>query len=126
MLRAEPVNRRETAHRLARRARFGFTVIFVLARICVFFSMSDEMPHLYLFLHGAHVHHLNCGRLRRSAVCGDGFARRVPAAEVTGLWQGMALGLTFDEFGMWLPLGSSYRQPASVDVVIRCRQPYNA
>jgi hypothetical protein len=40
------------------------------------------------------------------------------AAEVTALLYGVAMGLTFDEFGMWLHLGGSYWQRASVDAVI--------
>src|SRR5208337_525220 len=40
------------------------------------------------------------------------------AAEVTALIYGLAMGLTFDEFGMWLHLGGSYWQRASVDAVI--------
>ena len=31
---------------------------------------------------------------------------------------GIALALTFDEFGMWLHLGGSYWQRASVDAII--------
>ncbi len=31
---------------------------------------------------------------------------------------GVAMGLTFDEFGMWLHLGGSYWQRVSVDAVI--------
>ena len=34
------------------------------------------------------------------------------------LENGVAMGLTFDEFGMWLHLGGSYWQRASVDAVI--------
>lgn len=40
------------------------------------------------------------------------------AAEITALLYGAAMGLTFDEFGMWLHLGGSYWQRASVDAVI--------
>ena len=120
MLTAEHVNRRETAHRLARRALFGFIVTFVLARIFVFLIMSDEMPNLYFFLHGTHVHHLNYGIFLMSAVCGYSVFRRPTgrAAEITALLYGVAMGLTFDEFGMWLHLGGSYWQRASVDAVI--------
>jgi hypothetical protein len=120
MLMAEHPNRRETAHRLARRALFGFIVTFVVARICVFLIMSDEMPNLYLFMHGTHVHHLNYGILLMSAVCGYSVFRRPTgwAAEITALVYGVAMGLTFDEFGMWLHLGGSYWQRASVDAVI--------
>ena len=112
--------RRETAHRLARRALFGFIVTFVLARIFVFLIMSKEMPNLYLFMHGTHVHHLNYGIFLLAVVCGYSVFRRPTgrAAEITALFYGVAMGLTFDEFGMWLHLGGSYWQRASVDAVI--------
>jgi hypothetical protein len=111
---------RETAHRLARRALFGFIVTFVLARVFVFLIMSREMPNMYFFLHGTHVHHLNYGIFLMAAVCGYSVFRRPigRAAEITALLYGVAMGLTFDEFGMWLHLGGSYWQRASVDAVI--------
>ena len=111
---------RETAHRLARRALFGFIVTFVLARVFVFLIMADEMPNMYFFMHGTHVHHLNYGIFLLAAVCGYSVFRRPigRAAEVTALLYGVAMGLTFDEFGMWLHLGGSYWQRASVDAVI--------
>ncbi len=55
-----------------------------------------------------------------SAVCGYSVLRR-PAgikAELAALLYGVAMGLTFDEFGMWLNLGGSYWQRVSVDAVI--------
>jgi hypothetical protein len=112
--------RRETAHKLARRALFSFILTFVLSRIAVFLIMSDEMPNLYFFLHGTHVHHLNYGIFLMAAVCGYSVFRRPigRAAEITALLYGVAMGLTFDEFGMWLHLGGSYWQRASVDAVI--------
>jgi hypothetical protein len=111
---------RETAHRLARRTLFGFLVTFMLSRVCVFLIMSDEMPNFYFFLHGNHVHHLNYGIFLLAAVCGYGVFRRPVGrkAEITALLYGVAMGLTFDEFGMWLHLGGSYWQRASVDAVI--------
>lgn len=117
---AEHSNHRETAHRLARRALFGFIVTFVLARIFVFLIMAGEMPNLYFFVRGTHVHHLNYGIFLMSVVCGYSVFRRPTgrAAEITALLYGVAMGLTFDEFGMWLHLGGSYWQRASVDAVI--------
>jgi hypothetical protein len=111
---------RETAHKLARRTLFGFVVTFVLSRVCVFLIMSDLMPNFYFFLHGTHVHHLNYGIFLLAAVCGYSVFRRPvgKAAEITALIYGVAMGLTFDEFGMWLHLGGSYWQRASVDAVI--------
>jgi hypothetical protein len=120
MLSVEHTNRRETAHRLARRALFSFIVTFVLSRTCVFLIMAKEMPNFYFFLRGTHVHHLNYGIFLMSAVCGYSVFRRPTgrAAETTALLYGVAMGLTFDEFGMWLHLGGSYWQRASVDAVI--------
>ena len=120
MLTAEHAIRRETAHRLARRALFGFIVTFVLARIFVFLIMAKEMPNLYFFMRGTHVHHLNYGIFLLAAVCGYSVFRRPTGrkAEITALVYGAAMGLTFDEFGMWLHLGGSYWQRASVDGVI--------
>jgi hypothetical protein len=111
---------RETAHKLARYALFGFIVTFILARVFVFLIMAGEMPNLYFFMHGTHVHHLNYGIFLLASVCGYSVFRRPTgrAAEITALIYGVAMGLTFDEFGMWLHLGGSYWQRASVDAVI--------
>jgi hypothetical protein len=71
-------------------------------------------------MHGTHVHHLNYGIFLLSVVAGYSVFRRPTgrAAEITALIYGLAMGLTFDEFGMWLHLGGSYWQRASVDAVI--------
>ena len=120
--RPEHVIHRETVHRLARRALFGFIVTFVLARIFVFLIMAKAMPNLYFFMgsNHVHVHHLNYGIFLLAAVAGFSVFRRPTgrAAEITALLYGVAMGLTFDEFGMWLHLGGSYWQRASVDAVI--------
>jgi FtsH-binding integral membrane protein len=75
---------------------------------------------MYFFMHGTHVHHLNYGIFLLASVCGYSVFRRPAgrAAEITALLYGVAMGLTFDEFGMWLHLGGSYWQRASVDAVI--------
>ena len=110
----------ETFDRLARRALFGFIMTFIVARICVFLIMSGRMPNCYFFLQGTHVHHLNYGIFLLSAVCGYSIFARPDGreAEIAALVYGVAMGLTFDEFGMWLHLGGSYWQRASVDAVI--------
>jgi hypothetical protein len=120
MLNAEYINHRETAHGLARRALFSFILTFVLSRVFVFLIMAGEIPNFYFFLSGTHVHHLNYGIFLMSAVCGYSVFRRPTgrAAEITALLYGVAMGLTFDEFGMWLHLGGSYWQRVSVDAVI--------
>jgi hypothetical protein len=108
------------ADRLARLALFGFLVTFILSRTFVFLIMSRRIPNFYFFLQGTHVHHLNYGIFLLAAAGGYGVLRR-PAgriAESTALVYGVAMGLTFDEFGMWLHLGGSYWQRASVDAVV--------
>jgi hypothetical protein len=109
-----------TPHRLARRALFSFLLTFVLSRTVVVLIMSDHMPNLYFFLQGTHVHHLNYGIFLLSAVAGYAIFRRPVgrAADRTALVYGVALGLTFDEFGLWLHLGGSYWQRASIDATI--------
>jgi hypothetical protein len=111
---------KETFDRLARRALFGFILTFIISRATVFLIMSGQIPNMYFWLRGTHVHHLNYGIFLLSAVGGYALFARPDgrAAEVTALLYGLAMGLTFDEFGMWLHLGGSYWQRASVDAVI--------
>src|ERR1019366_2306379 len=108
------------AHKLARMALFGFILTFVVARAFVFLIMAHQLPNFYFFLRGTHVHHLNYGIFLLAAVGGYSVFRRPVgrAAETTALLYGVAMALTFDEFGMWLHLGGSYWQRASVDAVI--------
>jgi hypothetical protein len=111
---------RATAHALARRALFSFIVTFAMSRVLVFLIMSKRMPNFFLFVHGTHVHHLNYGIFLLAAVGGYLLFRRPVgrSADIAALGYGLAMGLTFDEFGMWLNLGGSYWQRASVDAVI--------
>jgi len=105
---------------LARRALFGFLITFIAARILVLLIMARRIPNLYFFLSGTHVHHLNYGIFLLSAV-GAYLLFALPrgrALRVSALIYGTALALTFDEFGMWLHLGGSYWQRASIDAVV--------
>src|SRR5579863_8503037 len=105
---------------LARRALFGFIITFIAARIVVLLIMSNRMPNLYFFMHGTHVHHLNYGIFLLAGVAGYMLfsARCDRDLKRAALGYGVAMALTFDEFGMWLHLGGSYWQRASVDAVI--------
>ena len=105
---------------LARRALFGFILTFIAARTVVLLIMSHRMPNLYFFLRGTHVHHLNYGIFLLAAV-GGYLLIRMPggyALRLAALAYGIAMDLTFDEFGMWLHVGGSYWQRASVDAII--------
>jgi len=105
---------------LARRALFGFILTFIVARTVVLLIMSNRMPNLYFFLHGTHVHHLNYGIFLLAGVGGYLLfgIRNGRDLRIAALAYGMAMALTFDEFGMWLHLGGSYWQRASVDAII--------
>jgi len=111
---------RATAHELARRALLAFLLTFILARIVVFLIMAQRIPNLYLFLHDTHVHHLNYGILLLAGVGGYLLlaAPTGDAARRAAFAYGIAMALTFDEFGMWLHLGGSYWQRASVDAIV--------
>jgi hypothetical protein len=105
---------------LGRLALFGFILTFIAARTVVLLIMSHRMPNLYFFLRGTHVHHLNYGIFLLAGVGAYLLfrARGARGLRVAALAYGIAMALTFDEFGMWLHLGGSYWQRASVDAII--------
>jgi hypothetical protein len=116
----EPHALNAESSQLARRALFGFILTFIASRTVVLLIMSHRMPNLYFFLRGTHVHHLNYGIFLLAGV-GAYLLLRKPngkALQVAALIYGIALALTFDEFGMWLHLGGSYWQRASIDAII--------
>jgi hypothetical protein len=108
-------------HHLARMVLAAFIFTFAFARILVIFIMAGKLPPaLFFHVKGTHVHHLNYGIFLLSF---SGAA--LLFAQPTGKWltlvaiiYGIGLGLTFDEFGMWLHLGGLYWQRASYDAVV--------
>jgi len=108
-------------HHLARMVLAAFIFTFVMARILVIFIMAGKLPPaLFFHVKGTHVHHLNYGIFLLSF---SGAALQF--AQPKGKWltlvaviYGIGLGLTFDEFGMWLHLGGLYWQRASYDAVV--------
>jgi hypothetical protein len=111
---------RSEATPIARRALFAFVVTFLLARTLVLLIMARRIPNFYFFLRGTHVHHLNYGIFLLAGV-GAYLLFAAPsgrALRIAALVYGVGMALTFDEFGMWLHLGGSYWQRASVDAVV--------
>ena len=119
-LNGEPPDGGWRSDELARRALFAFIVTFIAARAVVFLIMSRRIPNLYFFLKGTHVHHLNYGIFLLSAVGAYLLLWKQSARSMhnAAFAYGMAMALTFDEFGMWLHLGGSYWQRASIDAVV--------
>jgi len=116
---AEPTSSSAPSH-LARRALFAFILTFIAARIVVFLIMDRRVPNMYFFLRGTHVHHLNYGIFLLVGV-GAYLLLCRPAGRglgIAALLYGVALALTFDEFGMWLHLGGSYWQRVSIDGIV--------
>jgi hypothetical protein len=92
----------------------------ISSRAVVFLIMAQRMPNLYFFMHGTHVHHLNYGIFLLAGI-GAYLLFGMPsgrALRIAALIYGIAMALTFDEFGMWLHLGGSYWQRASIDAII--------
>jgi hypothetical protein len=109
-----------TSDELARRALLGFVITFILARTVVFLIMARRIPNMYFFLDKTHVHHLNYGIFLLAAV-GAYLLFRAPTGNDlrrAAFAYGIAMALTFDEFGMWLHLGGSYWQRASIDATV--------
>lgn len=108
------------AYLVARHVLVAFCFTFMASRILVLLIMTHRMPNLYFHAGGTHVHHLNYGIFLLSAVGAYLLFRRPRGRRLTlaTLAYGVGLGLTFDEFGMWLHLGGPYWQRASFDAVI--------
>ena len=104
---------------LARRVLVAFLLTFIAARVTVFLIMSRDIPDLYMHAGQTHVHHLNYGIFMLSAV-GAALLFGPPAfrwKRWASTLYGVGMGLTYDEFGMWLHLGGGYWQRASWDAV---------
>jgi hypothetical protein len=110
----------QTIIHLARIILVSFLLTFMLARVIVFLIMARTIPDLYLHLKGTHVHHLNYGIFLLSGIGAyllfwQATGRNL---KIIAALYGIAMALTFDEFGMWIHLGGSYWQRASWDAVV--------
>ena len=114
------MNDKERISHLARLVLAVFVFTFVAARVLVLLIMTHRIPDLFFHVGGTHVHHLNYGIFLLSGIGAYLlFIRSTGLAEdVAAVLYAIGLGLTFDEFGMWLHLGGPYWQRASFDAVI--------
>jgi hypothetical protein len=116
----ENLNPSAKINKLARIILAAFLLTFMLARVVVFLIMSRTIPDLYLHIKGTHLHHLNFGIFLLSAVGAYLIFRRPEGKKLSvsaGIY-GVAMALTFDEFGMWIHLGGGYWQRASWDAIV--------
>ena len=103
---------------LARLVLLSLIVTFVLARLVTILITLHRMPNIYLHVHDTHVHHLNYGIFLLAGVGAYLLFSAGPAAPAAAVIYGIGLGLTFDEFGMWLHLNGDYWQRASFDAIV--------
>ncbi len=103
---------------LARLVLLSLMLTFVLARLVTILITLHRMPNIYLHVRDTHVHHLNYGIFLLAGVGAYLLFSSGPAAPAAAVVYGIGLGLTFDEFGMWLHLNGDYWQRASFDAMI--------
>jgi hypothetical protein len=103
---------------LARLVLLSLIVTFGLARLVTILITLHRMPNIYLHVRDTHVHHLNYGIFLLAGVGAYLLFSAGPAAPAAAVIYGIGLGLTFDEFGMWLHLNGDYWQRASFDAIV--------
>ena len=101
---------------------FSFLTTFALARLTVYLVLAGVLPDLFLFVRGVHIHHFTYGVVILVGV-GFYFIMRRPTISsryfrLATFVYGMGLGLTFDEFGMWIRLQDDYWVRQSYDAVV--------
>src|SRR6266581_5086513 len=103
---------------LARLVLLSFMLTFITARVVSILMLLPQVPDIYLHVHDVHIHHLNYGIFLLAGVGAYLLFSSQPATPPAAVVYGIGLGLTFDEFGMWLHLNGDYWQRASFDAVI--------
>jgi hypothetical protein len=101
----------------------SFLVTFIVSRAYVYVTNHDilETPLLLknISINGVHVHHLNYGIIILSIVGFRALYNINPAVhrKLAGFF-GIGLGLTFDEFALWLQLKDDYYASMTYDAII--------
>ena len=115
--RQSPSNRKITALII-----FAFLATFALSRLFVYLVIGHLFPNFFLTIRGVHIHHFTYGVVILAAA-GLYFILKRPQVDTAGFMRlafiyGVGLGLTFDEFGMWVRLQDGYWIRQSYDAVI--------
>lgn len=96
---------------------FSFLASFIAARTYAVLYLLFGTP--LVFIKGIHIHHLNFGIifLAVAGLLGFYFSNSRWRNKII-IFYGIGLGLTFDEFGMWLHLEDHYWVRTSYDAII--------
>ena len=110
----------DLGRRVAIRALAAFLVTFIVLRIITAILHFDLLPHgpfRYVITKGGlHIHHLFWGILLLMVTGFAALASRAPRWHLRiAIVFGIALGLTLDEFAMWLRLADVYWSPEGVE-----------
>src|SRR5437879_8773945 len=103
---------------LARLVLVSLLLTFIAARLISVLMTLHCMPYIHLHVSDTHIHHLNYGIFLLAGVGAYLLFNPAPLAPAAAAVYGIGLGLTFDEFGMWLHLNGDYWQRASFAAVI--------
>ena len=100
----------------------SFLATFVVSRLFVYLVLGKLLPNLFLTVRGVHIHHFTYGVVILVLV-GFYFIMRRPELgsrnfRLMTFVYGIGLGLTFDEFGMWVRLKDDYWVRQSYDAII--------
>lgn len=100
----------------------SFLITFAISRLFVYLVLGHLMPDFFLTIKGVHIHHFTYGVFILAIVGLYFILKRPPLESPAFRWAtlcyGVGLGLTFDEFGMWIRLEDNYWIRQSYDAVI--------
>ncbi len=98
---------------------FAFLTTFVVARITTYLIRFQLLPDFYLSMGQTHIHHLNYGIFILSIT---GYLSLIYHTkrwnDKLAFFYGIGLGLTFDEFSLWLSLEDNYYARGSYEAII--------
>ena len=113
-------HRLSLGRRVAIRTLVSYLITFAILRVITAIIYYDVFPngpfHFVMTKSGLHIHHLFWGILLLMATGFGALATRAPQWHLRiALVFGIALGLTLDEFAMWLRLADVYWTPQGVE-----------
>lgn len=100
----------------------AFLFTFSISRLYVYLVLGHWAPNLFLTIKGVHIHHFTYGVVILG-ITGLYLILKRPEVNsrvfhLATWFYGIGLGLTFDEFGMWIRLEDDYWIRQSYDAVI--------